>query len=113
MISLMAHNWLDQRALDIINKPPKFVSEDPIPIDVSDDESDQSVSRVYDKSRVQIQLPNTDQSEELQYLPPTLPPNEPKGSISNVPHFICPDEHFDVFENFNFSWINAPELDKK
>lgn len=106
----MASKWLDQKALDIINKPPKPISEEPIPIEVSD-ESDQSVSRVYSKSRVQIQLPNTDQSEELQYIPPSLPPNGLNGNNSNIPNFISPSEHFDVFEHFNFVWINAPELE--
>lgn len=109
----MAEKWLNQKALEILNKPPNSTLENPIYVDVSDDDSDQSVTKVYSQDKIQIQLPNSSQTEELEYIPPTLPPNETNGNASGEPHFISPDEHFDAFEHFNYVWISAPELEKK
>ena len=109
----MAENWLDQKAIDIINQPPNTTFNEPISIESSEEESDQTISRFYIKSKVNIQLPNTNRSEELQYIPPILPQNSSEENNSTEPHFVSQQEHFDIFEHFNYTWIPAPELEKK
>lgn len=106
----MVENYLSEEILDLILQKSCLaenqVDEPDVSINKPNDEE-----KNYIKERINVQLPNTTQSEKLQFIPPNLPPNNINSQNSTEPNFIRPEEHFNVFEHFQFTWIESPELE--
>jgi hypothetical protein len=106
----MAERWLDEDVL-------KRALRKPVLLDTDSDlemEPEPARSRVtYDQRRLTVALPETGKFGQLDYVPPklSLSSHHMNPSAAAEPHFLQPREQFDVFEHFQFEWIDIPELE--
>jgi len=106
----MAEEWLDGATLQRLQKKPAMLDTD------SDVEFDPEPIRQkldYDDRKRSITLPVTQKIEQLEYVPPELDfsAGQMNAASSAEPHFKLPEDRFDVFEHFQFEWIEIPELE--
>ena len=102
---MTADEWLDSRARRAIRQREIGVVE----IDEVDPVRPRKVK--YDESRLSVALPETEQIQRIEYVPPTLELSEYTGTPSLAPNFQTPQPAFNVFEHFQFEWIEIPELE--
>ena len=102
---MSADEWLDSRARRAIRQREIGVVE----IDEVDLTPPHKVK--YDESRLSVALPETEQIQRIEYVPPTLELSEYTGTPSLAPNFQTPQPAFNVFEHFQFEWIEIPELE--
>jgi hypothetical protein len=105
----MADRWLDDDILKKALRKPILLDTD------SDIEMEPEPARprvTYDPRRLTVTLPETGKFEQINYVPPklNLSSNRMNPSSAAEPHFLQPPERFDVFEHFQFEWIEIPEL---
>ena len=115
----MVENWLDPKALSLINGGENVLKKKVITISSSESDEDAVIQidekpKVnYDDSKIEIQLPGSNKKEKLHYVFPQLPKkNDVTIQTITEPDFKRPAEYFDIFEHFQYSWIDAPELEK-
>ena len=102
--------WLDESALKLLNKSDDIEDEE---LEIKE-ALDPSISypKLYDSSKLQIQLPYSETIEQLEFIPPKLN-SDVKVSHNTIPQFQIPNPAFDVFEHFHIKWISVPEYEKK
>ena len=99
----MAEKWLDERALKAIAKE----------LD-SDDDDIELVSQGhedpvrYEEQRLDVELPGG-QIQRIEYVAPTLKLGDNDGTGASKPAFKEPERRFDVFEHFQYQWIDIPD----
>ena len=66
----------------------------------------------YDASRLFVEIPGSNHVEKIDFIPPSLDLlYDSNSNDENPPDFIVPKPYFDIFEHFNYEWIEIPEFE--
>lgn len=65
----------------------------------------------YDESKLSVALPETEDVERIEYVPPKLQLADCQVRPGFPPRFQTPDAAFNAFEHIQYEWIDIPELE--
>jgi hypothetical protein len=105
----MGEEWLDAEILCALERRARVNLDS----DVEEIPVEREHRVAYDPRRLEIQLPGSDETASINYIPPNLTLGGDIGNpaASSEVHFAIPPKRFDLFEHFQYEWIEAPELE--
>jgi hypothetical protein len=108
---MKAEEWLEPAVLRAISKK-KPILEQESDVEITMEPPRQKIN--YDPALLEVTLPGTGKIERIEYVPPELTFSDREISPSSAaePHFMSPPERFDVFEHFQYEWIDISDLAK-